>query len=367
MKITILQGPFLPVPPLRGGAVEKMWFSLGQEFAAHGHEVTQVSRAFPGLPAAEEIRGVHHRRVRGFDSRRQLALTIWLDFFYARWALAAAPTADVTVTNSFWAPVFAARRHGKIYVDVQRMPKGQMRLYGRAARLRANSSAVEAAILAERPSAAPRVRVIPNPLSFAPTHDVRWAEKEKTVLYAGRLHPEKGLELLLEAWALRRAAGALSGWKLKLVGPVKIEQGGAGEAWADGLRRKFPAPDVEWCAPIFAADELNRVYERASVFVYPSLAARGETFGVAPLEAMAWGAVPVVSGLACFRDFIRDGDNGFAFDHGGAEPAAALAAALARAGEPAARPVAERAVRVRATHSGAAIAQEFLDDFTRLL
>jgi hypothetical protein len=26
MKITIIQGAFLPVPPLLGGGVEKMWF-----------------------------------------------------------------------------------------------------------------------------------------------------------------------------------------------------------------------------------------------------------------------------------------------------------------------------------------------------
>ena len=33
MKITIVQGAFLPVPPLMGGAVENIWFALGQDFA----------------------------------------------------------------------------------------------------------------------------------------------------------------------------------------------------------------------------------------------------------------------------------------------------------------------------------------------
>ena len=67
MKITLLQGAFLPVPPLRGGAVEKMWFRLGQEFAARGHGVTHVSRGGDGLPEREEIAGVRHVRVRGYD------------------------------------------------------------------------------------------------------------------------------------------------------------------------------------------------------------------------------------------------------------------------------------------------------------
>src|SRR5579862_3380431 len=31
LKITIVQGAFFPVPPLMGGAVEKVWFTLGRE------------------------------------------------------------------------------------------------------------------------------------------------------------------------------------------------------------------------------------------------------------------------------------------------------------------------------------------------
>jgi hypothetical protein len=48
MRITIVQGAFLPVPPLLGGAVEKMWFGLAPEFVRHGHEVVYISRRFAG-------------------------------------------------------------------------------------------------------------------------------------------------------------------------------------------------------------------------------------------------------------------------------------------------------------------------------
>ena len=55
MKITILQGAFLPVPALRGGAIEKAWEALGQAFAEKGHVVTHVSRLCDGLPSREKI------------------------------------------------------------------------------------------------------------------------------------------------------------------------------------------------------------------------------------------------------------------------------------------------------------------------
>ena len=37
---------------------------------------------------------------------------------------------------------------------------------------------------------------------------------------------------------------------------------------------------------------------------------------MAPLEAMACGCAVVVSALACFRDFVIDGQNALVFDHG---------------------------------------------------
>ena len=55
MKITIVLGAFFPVPPLMGGAVEKVWFALAQEFARLGHEVTQISSQTVQTPAHQYI------------------------------------------------------------------------------------------------------------------------------------------------------------------------------------------------------------------------------------------------------------------------------------------------------------------------
>src|SRR5205085_11340423 len=84
VKIMIVMGAFLPVPPIMGGAVEKAWFALAQEFARRGHELMQISRATPGLPAEEVIAGVKHVRVSGYDTPGSLVWLKVLDLMYSR-------------------------------------------------------------------------------------------------------------------------------------------------------------------------------------------------------------------------------------------------------------------------------------------
>src|SRR5882724_2694841 len=165
MKIAIVQGAFLPVPPRRGGAVEKIWIALGEEFARRGHGVTHYSRLCDGLPAMETVNGVRHLRIRGADAPRSLVALKWQDLLYTRRVARRLERADVVVTNTFWSPlVFSPRRHGPLWVHVQRYPKGQMFLYRRAARLQTVARVIADAIARQAPALASKVRVIPNPL-----------------------------------------------------------------------------------------------------------------------------------------------------------------------------------------------------------
>jgi len=372
LHITILQGAFLPVPPLRGGAVEKRWFELGKQFAKQGHSVCHISRGFPGLPAKEAIEGVRHLRVKGYDTPANGLHLKLLDLLYSLRALRVLPPADILITNTFWLPILAGhrqRRMGRIVVDVARMPKGQMRLYRRAACLRANSSAVAQAIATEAPQLAGRIRTVPNPLPFLPS-PLAAAEREPVILYCGRLHPEKGIALLIEAFSQACEQG-LSGWTLWLVGPADTAAGGGGLEWLEDLlaRPKAAGLPIEWLGPIYGEHELLQHYQRAALFAYPSLAERGETFGLAPLEAMACGAVPIVSDLACFRDFIMPGVNGQVFNHRAADPAARLAEAMLTLAIDSERrsAMADAALAVRLSHHPATIAAEFLRCFEELI
>lgn len=367
MKITILQGAFLPVPPALGGAVEKRWFRVAQEFVRLGCQVTHISRSFEGFPDEEVIEGVQHRRVRGYSTASSSLGIKWRDLLYSRRAVRLIPAdTDIVVTNTFFGPLLVRRRlKSRVYVDVARTPKGQMKLYGKAARLRANSTPVADAIRAELPeSEHGRVVVIPNPLPFLAAEDAPPFENTSGLLYCGRVHPEKGIQLLIEALKLMSNPPAL-----RVIGPWRTEHGGGGTAFYDSLKEAARDLPVTFVEPIFSIEELNQEYREASIFVYPSLAEKGETFGLAPLESMAWGCIPLVSNLDCFKDFIVDGKNGRIFDHRAADSAQQLADRILEifTDRPRAELMSEAATEVRSTHSPHAIAEQFLSDFRRIV
>lgn len=372
MRITILQGAFLPVPPVLGGAVEKMWFELGHQFQRKGHKVVHVSRSYPGFPEAECIDSIVYRRVRGSEFSRFTVVTKWRDLIYSLRALRILPPSDILVTNTFWMPILASPRQshlGRIMVDVARMPKGQMKFYRRSACLRANTVAVQRAILDEDPSLSSRIRIIPNPLPFHP-YEPSDRIRKKLFLYCGRIHPEKGIELLLNSFKLAFQAG-MKDWSLRLVGPVDISVGGGGFAWLEILLNSsdFSGLPIEWVGPVADERLLHQHYCEASIFVYPSLAERGETFGSAPLEAMSFGAVPIVSKLDCFNDFVSHRINGIVFDHRSGNAAQQLAdAMLSLSGDSALLTLlSSRAIGVRESHHPSIIADQFLDCFDEML
>lgn len=186
MRIAILQGAFLPIPTLLGGAVEKMWYALSKEFVDQGHVVTHISRSYPGLPENEYQNGITYIRVRGHDTPQAGLLLKWFDLLYTlRTRTLFNSDYDVIVTNTFWAPIILpTKARSRCLVDVQRMPKKQMKLYNNVARLRANSTAVTTAICSEIPKFRhSRVVTIPNPLPFTNQELVDFTQKSYRSLY----------------------------------------------------------------------------------------------------------------------------------------------------------------------------------------
>jgi glycosyltransferase involved in cell wall biosynthesis len=369
MKITIVQGAFLPVPPLLGGAVEKVWQSLAREFASAGHEVLHVSRLFRDLPASETIAGVKQLRVKGHDAPLALWRLKLLDLAYSLRVKRVLPDADILVTNTFWLPVVERRkRAGAQYIHVARYPRGQLKLYPADATYQTVSTPIRDAIQAELAGRNRRVVVVPYPIN-APVGEPAEKASTRVLLYAGRIHPEKGLELLVNAFRRFASTPAGAGWSLRLVGPWEAHHGGGGPAFRDRLLELGKGLQVSLPGPEFNHAKLVETYRAAELFVYPSLAEQGETFGLAVLEAMASGTAPIVSDLACFRDFVASGENGLGFDHRQPNPEAALADALEKAAsDPALRKrLARQALETAKRYALPKVAGMYLNDFEAFL
>lgn len=110
------------------------------------------------------------------------------------------------------------------------------------------------------------------------------AEDARTVLYLGRLHPEKGVAELLDAWAL--VEDRRSNWRLRIVGPDTIGYRSALEQQARRLNLKR----VAFGDPCFGSAKFDE-YRAASLYVLPSPT---ENFGVSVAEALA-SAIPAIA------------------------------------------------------------------------
>ena len=346
MRISIVNGFFLPVPPISGGSTEKSWYNLAREFTARGHRVTMISRRWSGFPDEEASEGIHHLRLPGADHQRQLWSNLRRDFIWSWRVFFALPTADIVVVNAVCLPMWLGwlkPRAGRIVIMTGRMPKGQYRHYRRIARVLAASSHVRDRVAAENPALAPVSKVYGYPIDWRLINQQTglsspslppFAPDELTIGYVGRIHEEKGLLLLATALHLVGQTPGLPPWRLLLCGPSDTARGGSGAVFRGQLLHKLSQSmhpsRFNLLDPQFNERTLAGIYRRLTVFCYPSLAAQGETFGVAVAEAMAAGAVPVVSNLACFADFVRPGVNGLVFDHTAADAPARLAAALGR-------------------------------------
>lgn len=125
-----------------------------------------------------------------------------------------------------------------------------------------------------------------------------------TVVYVGRLHPQKGLDTLIDAVALvhRRSPGSL---RLMLIGE------GPQRAELEGQVRRLGL--AEWVTLTGEREDVGECLRSADAFVLPSHA---EGLSNALLEAMAHGLPVVVSSVPGNVDVIDHDVNGLIFPVG---------------------------------------------------
>jgi glycosyltransferase involved in cell wall biosynthesis len=135
------------------------------------------------------------------------------------------------------------------------------------------------------------VAIIPNGIDILDLHP-SIEKNDRTLLFLGRIHPVKGLDMLLPAW--QAVQERFAEWKLRIVGP---DNGGY------LARMKETAADlalerIEFTGPLFGPEKWQ-AYRDADLFVLPTYS---ENFGMAVAEALAAGTPAIVSKGAPWSD-----------------------------------------------------------------
>lgn len=137
--------------------------------------------------------------------------------------------------------------------------------------------------------------VIPN---FIPEYKGNFATLDsKTAIAVGRYSWEKGIDLLINAWAL--VAQKHPDWQLNIYGAGNYTP-------FQELAKEKGIEDKVHCNP--ASKEIYKKYQESSIFI---LSSRHEGFGLVLLEAMSVGLPPVSFACPCGpKNIIENGVDG---------------------------------------------------------
>jgi len=370
MNIVIATGPIHAFPPPGAAGAQKVFLTLAREFVRKGNRVTVFARAWPGQEADENFEGVRILRAGGYSQGTNIWMELIKDFAYAARVRSRIPTGDVLITNDFWLPALLKnyrRRGTRLVVAAHRFPKRQYWLYRHADAFIAVSESVADAIRKQEPSVAGKVHTINNPLDSSTLYPAHRADRDGiTIGSLGRIHPEKGVHLLLRAFG--KVSPSHPAMRLRIAGPWEKRDGGGGEQYWKEIHRMADGLPVEILGPL-RNDEIADFYNSLDVYCLPSLADLGEAMPLAPLEAMACGVVPVVSDIAAFREYIEPGRNGVVFNHRAENAPELLAAAIRQlALDPARRDAMAAAARETSTRfSPPTIADKYLQLFQKVV
>ena len=132
------------------------------------------------------------------------------------------------------------------------------------------------------------IAVIPNgiPLEDFKVKDFNTVKGSKNILFLSRIHPKKGIELLIEAWS-QIPDEITHGWTIDIVGngePVYIEK------LQHRIEEKGLVNSFRIKAPLDGEAKI-KAYQNAKLFVLPT---HSENFGIVVAEALACGT-PVIT------------------------------------------------------------------------
>lgn len=345
MRICHVAPELLPVPPIKGGAIERWIRDAAVRLSARGHDLHVISRDRGDGATGDTIDGVRYHYVTipaWLDRGRAAALFRGLWYYLAvRRVLSRLPL-DIVHHHSRPAGLWLSRPAGsraRPIISLHSMDYGwgfgyrawDRRLFthglAMASRVLCVSKFIERHTVERYPGVGASVTTVYNGVDcelFKPDasspglrHGYGAASKPHvTILYVGRVEARKGVKVLVDAFEQfisKRAPEA----RLRIVGPHSYWDAQPSGYYAE-IKRRCDANDrIELRGPTYVDTELADVYRDAAVSVVPSTFP--EALGLTSIEAQASGTPVVVSDAGGLPETVSPGQSGLVVAHDNVE------------------------------------------------
>jgi 1,4-alpha-glucan branching enzyme len=322
-------------PPMTVGGLARHVYDLSRHLVRQGCEVHVVATATGDAPLEEVVDGVHVHRVRvvqpdgGEFIHFVLQLNLMMldrcrtlmneegyafDVVHAHdWLVCEAAKALKCLYHLPLIATIHATEHGRnqgIHTDVQRhIHQREWELTYEARRVIVCSSYMKQEVKTVFHLPAEKIDVLPNgidrcqlqfpTLAKVPVKAPYADESEPLVLFIGRLVPEKGVHILLEAAPAILEEFPKARFVIVGKGPMHDQ--------LVSMTHQLGIADRVAFAGFVADEERNRLLRAADVAVFPSLY---EPFGIVVLEAMASNTPVVASDVGGLGDIVHHEHNG---------------------------------------------------------
>lgn len=299
LRIAIVAPVWFEIPPAAYGGIEWICAWLADGLVARGHDVTLIGAGRDGTRArylktcdecpserlGESLPEVIH-------TARAGRLLQGLDI-------------DLVHDHTLCGPLQAANRRAPTFVTAHGPLHGELGEYYRSLGTTVNMVAISNSQRSE----APRLNWVSTVHNAIPVDDYPFqTEKEDFLLFLGRMSPDKGAHLAIQA---AREAGR----PLVLAGKCNEP---AEKAYFDDFVAPHLGPEITWVGQADVSTKKD-LMSRAYAFLFPIQ--WQEPFGIVMVEAMACGTPVIAIRGGSVNEVVHHGTTGFICDHPSELPA----------------------------------------------